>query len=58
MGDSSALVPLLRFGYRQIMVFAALSALVRAITGRLYGWNKLSRTGTVSLPAPVLMPGE
>lgn len=41
------LVPLLRFGYRQIMVFAALNALWRAITGRLYGWNKLARTGTV-----------
>lgn len=42
-----ALVPLLRFGYRQIMVYAALSALWRALTGRLYGWNKLARLGTV-----------
>lgn len=42
-----ALVPLLRFGYRQIMVYAALNALWRALTGRLYGWNKLARLGTV-----------
>ena len=50
-----ALVPLLRFGYRQIMVYAALNALWRALTGRLYGWNKLARLGTVQITDDAVM---
>ncbi|WP_176224284.1 glycosyltransferase [Maritimibacter sp. HL-12] len=42
-----ALVPLTRLGYRQLLMVAALRALARAVTGRLYGWNKLRRTGAV-----------
>jgi len=42
-----ALVPLTRLGYRQLLMVAALRALARAVTGKLYGWNKLRRTGTV-----------
>jgi len=41
------LVPLLRFGYRQLMYISSLRAMGRAVSGRLPGWNKLSRTGTV-----------
>lgn len=43
------LVPLMRFGYRQLIYFSSLRAIVRAITGRLANWNKLGRTGTVRL---------
>lgn len=42
-----ALVPLTRLGYRQLLTIAALRALARAVTGKLYGWNKLRRTGAV-----------
>ncbi len=42
-----ALVPLTRLGYRQLLMVAALRALARAVTGKLYGWNKLRRTGAV-----------
>jgi len=43
------IVPLMRFGYRQLIYISSLRAIVRAITGRLATWHKLSRKGTVKL---------
>ncbi|PVA05333.1 hypothetical protein DC363_16095 [Thalassorhabdomicrobium marinisediminis] len=45
-----ALVPILRFGYRQLLYVSTLRALAQAVTGTTAGWNKLNRTGaTLSL---------
>ena len=38
------LVPLLRFGYRQLLYYSTLRAIWHAITGRMAAWNKLERT--------------
>lgn len=43
------LFPLQRFYYRQIMYFSVYRALHRAATGKLASWNKLRRSGQVSL---------
>ncbi len=45
-------VPLQRFFYRQILYVAVLRSLWRAMTGRLSGWRKVTRTADVALPAP------
>lgn len=42
-----ALVPLMRFGYRQLLYLSAIRALLRAVAGRPSGWHKLDRTGAV-----------
>ncbi|MDX1779740.1 MAG: glycosyltransferase [Thalassovita sp.] len=40
------IVPLLRFGYRQMLYISSIQAISRALVGRLSGWNKIVRTGT------------
>lgn len=40
------LIPLLRFGYRQLLYVTALRGLFRALAGHPTGWYKLDRTGT------------
>jgi cellulose synthase/poly-beta-1,6-N-acetylglucosamine synthase-like glycosyltransferase len=42
-----ALVPLLRFGYRQLLYIASIRAIWHALIGQMTGWNKLERTGGV-----------
>lgn len=42
-----ALVPLVRFGYRQLLYISTIRALGRALTGTATGWNKLDRTGAI-----------
>lgn len=39
------LVPLLRFGYRQLLYISTLRAIWHALTGRMAMWNKLERSG-------------
>lgn len=56
-----ALVPVVRFGYRQLLYISTIRALVRALTGTATGWNKLDRTGAIlslwsRLRAPVDQP--
>lgn len=41
------LVPVLRFGYRQLIYISSIHAMLRAVTGRLAGWNKLSRKNSM-----------
>ena len=43
------LVPLLRFGYRQLLYVSTLNAIWHAAIGHMAGWNKLERTGGVFL---------
>ncbi|WP_135447259.1 glycosyltransferase [Tabrizicola caldifontis] len=40
------LIPLLRFGYRQLLYITAIRGLFRAVTGHPTGWYKIDRTGT------------
>jgi len=40
------LIPLLRFGYRQLLYITTIRGLFRALTGHPTGWYKLDRTGT------------
>jgi cellulose synthase/poly-beta-1,6-N-acetylglucosamine synthase-like glycosyltransferase/peptidoglycan/xylan/chitin deacetylase (PgdA/CDA1 family)/spore germination protein YaaH len=47
------LMPLLviqRFCYRQLLYFVALKTMLTAVKGRLVGWGKLVRTGSVPFP--------
>jgi hypothetical protein len=37
-----------RFGYRQIMYYVVVRSISTALRGRLVGWTKLERTGTVN----------
>jgi len=46
------LILLQRFSYRQLLYVVALRALSAAIKGRLVGWGKLIRTGSVAAPSP------
>lgn len=45
-----AIVPLLRFGYRQLLYISTLNAIWHAMIGQMAGWNKLARTGAVFNP--------
>ncbi len=45
-------VPFQRFFYRQLLYIAALRSVSRALTGRLTGWQKLTRTANVSIVTP------
>ena len=45
-------VPFQRFFYRQLLYIAALRSVGRALTGRLTGWQKLTRTADVSAVTP------
>lgn len=40
------LIPLLRFGYRQLLYVTAIRGIFRALTGHPTGWYKIDRTGT------------
>lgn len=40
------LIPLLRFGYRQLLYLTAIRGIIRALTGHPTGWYKIDRTGT------------
>ena len=44
-------IPMQRFGYRQIMYFVVLKAIVAAVRGPRVGWGSLERRGTVSTAA-------
>ena len=46
------LILLQRFSYRQLLYVVAFRALSAAIKGRLVGWGKLIRTGSVAAPSP------
>jgi cellulose synthase/poly-beta-1,6-N-acetylglucosamine synthase-like glycosyltransferase len=43
------LVPLLRFGYRQLLYISSLRSIYQAVSGRLTGWQKLVRTDTATM---------
>lgn len=43
------IVPLLTFGYRQLLYISSIRSIWRALTGQAGTWNKLSRTGTAML---------
>lgn len=45
-----ALVPLLRFGYRQLLYVSSFRSILHAIKGQMRGWQKLARTGDARLP--------
>jgi peptidoglycan-N-acetylglucosamine deacetylase len=45
------LIFLQRFSYRQLLYVVAVRALSTAIKGRLVGWGKLIRTGSVAAPS-------
>jgi cellulose synthase/poly-beta-1,6-N-acetylglucosamine synthase-like glycosyltransferase len=45
-------VPFQRFFYRQLLYIATLRSVGRALTGRLTGWQKLTRTADVSVTTP------
>jgi peptidoglycan-N-acetylglucosamine deacetylase len=49
------LIVLQRFSYRQLLYVVAVRALLAAIKGRLVGWGKLIRTGSVALPSARLL---
>jgi hypothetical protein len=38
-----------RFGYRQIMYYVVIKAVVQALRGPRVGWSKLSRSGQVDV---------
>ncbi len=40
------LIPLLRFGYRQLLYITAIRGMFRALTGHPTGWYKIDRIGT------------
>ena len=43
------LVPLLRFGYRQLLYISSIRSIWRALLGRQSNWNKLKRSGTAKI---------
>jgi cellulose synthase/poly-beta-1,6-N-acetylglucosamine synthase-like glycosyltransferase len=43
------IVPLLRFGYRQLLYISSIRSIWRALLGRQGAWNKLARSGTATL---------
>jgi hypothetical protein len=47
----SWLIVLQRFAYRQVMYWVVVRAFLVAVRGRLVGWGKLERKGTVRLEA-------
>ncbi|MDJ0631022.1 MAG: glycosyltransferase [Rhodobacter sp.] len=42
-------VPLLRFGYRQLLYISSIRSILRAMVGRLSSWQKLKRSGTAAM---------
>jgi cellulose synthase/poly-beta-1,6-N-acetylglucosamine synthase-like glycosyltransferase len=49
------LIFLQRFAYRQVMYWVVVRSFAAALSGRLVGWGKLDRKGTVELPEHVPM---
>ena len=43
-------VPLLRFGYRQLLYISTIRAVFAALLGKSASWNKLDRTGGTHMP--------
>lgn len=43
------LVPLLRFGYRQLLYISSMRSIIHAFSGKLCGWQKLKRTATANI---------
>jgi hypothetical protein len=43
------IVPLLTFGYRQLLYISSIRSIWRALTGQQGVWNKLNRTGTAMI---------
>ena len=43
------IVPLLRFGYRQLLYISSIRSIWRALLGRQSNWNKLKRSGTAKI---------
>jgi hypothetical protein len=41
-----------RFCYRQLLCVIAVQVTIAALKGRMLGWNKLMRTGSVTLGSP------
>ena len=41
-----------RFCYRQLLYIVAVQVALAALKGRMLGWNKLMRTGSVTLASP------
>ncbi len=46
------LIFLQRFAYRQVMYWVVVRSFAAALRGRVVGWGKLDRTGTVAVPQP------
>jgi len=38
-----------RFGYRQVMYYVVIKALIQAVRGPLVGWSSVARSGQVEL---------
>ena len=38
-----------RFGYRQVMYYVVIKALIQALRGPLVGWSSIARSGKVEL---------
>jgi hypothetical protein len=45
-------LPIQRFGYRQLMYYVVVKAVVTAINGPEVAWGKLERQATVAMDAP------
>lgn len=41
-----------RFGYRQIMYYVVIKAVVQALRGPRVGWSSIARSGKVAVGAP------
>jgi cellulose synthase/poly-beta-1,6-N-acetylglucosamine synthase-like glycosyltransferase/peptidoglycan/xylan/chitin deacetylase (PgdA/CDA1 family) len=46
-------IPVQRFGYRQLMYYVVIKAVLTAIRGPMVGWNKLERRATAAVEAAV-----
>jgi cellulose synthase/poly-beta-1,6-N-acetylglucosamine synthase-like glycosyltransferase/peptidoglycan/xylan/chitin deacetylase (PgdA/CDA1 family) len=49
-------VPVYRLIYEPLRTYLLYSTALAVLRGRMVGWNKLARTGTVRLPQPVVLP--
>jgi cellulose synthase/poly-beta-1,6-N-acetylglucosamine synthase-like glycosyltransferase/peptidoglycan/xylan/chitin deacetylase (PgdA/CDA1 family)/spore germination protein YaaH len=49
-------LPIQRFGYRQLMYYVVVKAVVTAVNGPEVGWGKLDRQGSVAMDAPGAAP--
>ncbi len=51
-------VPVYRLIYEPLRTYLLYSTALAVLRGRMVGWNKLARTGTVQLPEPVVVPAR